>query len=412
MVIPNLRPLRVLPFLLLGSCASEAATTAWSGTERDSAGIRIVENPDQPLWGDDDRWDVTTVLDIGTTEGDPDYQFGEVEGVTVDRDGQIYVLDDLTQQVKVYSPEGQFERTIGRRGNGPGELNGAAWLWITSDTLMVVDMGNIRVNRYELDGSDAGSFPMRFERSIATDFVTDERGRIIHTTQLTDGSAGNTEWVVVRTPAGEVTDTLLTYASSDAFDFDERGPKLTVFSPETMWTMAPGPSILFGNSHNYRITRFDPAGEPDLIVTRAAVGETITPSDANAYTKAMVKLWEGRLPQQFHSTLRDRVTFAEQFPIFTSLHSGPDGTIWVQRFENIAATSGIDESGFSPEYDVGAKEWDVFDATGRFLGVVEMPSRFTAFQFVGEEIYGVQRDELDVQHVLKLSLNRSISSGS
>ncbi|MCK5447141.1 MAG: hypothetical protein KAJ43_03315, partial [Gemmatimonadetes bacterium] len=47
----------------------------------------------------------------------------------------------------------------------------------------------------------------------------------------------------------------------------------------------------------------------------------------------------------------------------------------------------------------GSDDWDVFDADGRYLGVVTMPDRFSAFSLKGDLLYGVWRDEFEVQYV-------------
>ena len=54
--------------------------------------------------------------------------------------------------------------------------------------------------------------------------------------------------------------------------------------------------------------------------------------------------------------------------------------------------------------DIGAKDWDVFDDEGRFLGVVTMPPRFSPRVIVGSKIYGVFRDDLDVQYAMRLQI--------
>ena len=54
--------------------------------------------------------------------------------------------------------------------------------------------------------------------------------------------------------------------------------------------------------------------------------------------------------------------------------------------------------------DIGAKDWDVFDAEGRFLGVVTMPPRFSPRSIVGDKIYGVFRDDLDVQYAVRMRI--------
>ena len=54
--------------------------------------------------------------------------------------------------------------------------------------------------------------------------------------------------------------------------------------------------------------------------------------------------------------------------------------------------------------DIGSRDWDVFDPTGRFLGVVTMPPRFTPRIILGGKIYGIWRDDLDVQYVVRLRI--------
>ena len=52
--------------------------------------------------------------------------------------------------------------------------------------------------------------------------------------------------------------------------------------------------------------------------------------------------------------------------------------------------------------EFGSTTSDVYAADGRYLGVVEMPQRFQPRTFRGDKIYGVWRDELDVQYVMRL----------
>ena len=56
--------------------------------------------------------------------------------------------------------------------------------------------------------------------------------------------------------------------------------------------------------------------------------------------------------------------------------------------------------------DIGAPDWDVLDHEGRFLGVITMPDRFAPRVIVGDKIYGVWRDEMDVQYVVVLEIER------
>ena len=59
---------------------------------------------------------------IGVELGDSTLMFGAVEKALYDSNGNIAVLDMASANVRIFSPEGEYLRTIGRRGNGPGEF--------------------------------------------------------------------------------------------------------------------------------------------------------------------------------------------------------------------------------------------------------------------------------------------------
>jgi hypothetical protein len=97
------------------------------------------------------------------------------------------------------------------------------------------------------------------------------------------------------------------------------------------------------------------------------------------------------------------VEFAEQYPAFATLLAGPGGTLWAQR---IATAADVEAAGgtFNAQ-DLGAPDWDVFDAEGRLLGALRLPPQFQPLRVVGDHIYGVLRDELGVQHVVRLRVD-------
>jgi hypothetical protein len=55
---------------------------------------------------------------------------------------------------------------------------------------------------------------------------------------------------------------------------------------------------------------------------------------------------------------------------------------------------------WNPMLDPGVTdEWDVYDSEGRLAGMVRIPDRFTPFSLKGDRMYGVWRDDLEVQYV-------------
>lgn len=66
--------------------------------------------------------EISIVDSIGVETGDIDYVFGAIQALEHGPDGLIYVLDMSKCCVNVYSPEGEFVRSIARQGSGPGEI--------------------------------------------------------------------------------------------------------------------------------------------------------------------------------------------------------------------------------------------------------------------------------------------------
>ena len=82
--------------------------------------------PDRPLvlFGEtDSNPGILSVEDsIGIEIGDSNYVFGSVRRVEVHPDGSILVLDWIKCAIFQFSPNGEFIRYIGRKGEGPGEF--------------------------------------------------------------------------------------------------------------------------------------------------------------------------------------------------------------------------------------------------------------------------------------------------
>ena len=110
----------------------------------------------------------------------------------------------------------------------------------------------------------------------------------------------------------------------------------------------------------------------------------------------------------------DYFRFAEFFPAISAMAAGPMGTILVQHTRPPSELSDEELASVRETHmaDLGAPGWDVFDGEGRFLGIVTMPERFTPSLFRDEMIYGVWRDELDVQYVVRLRIVGDLGIGA
>jgi hypothetical protein len=104
-------------------------------------------------------WEVGTELQIlaGSLDSPSELSFNGVAGVARLGTGEIVVLDGgLESRLTLLTQDGEFIRTIGRPGEGPGEYG-----WVTSvvaganDSLFVFDAGQQRLTVFSPDGSAA-----------------------------------------------------------------------------------------------------------------------------------------------------------------------------------------------------------------------------------------------------------------
>jgi hypothetical protein len=391
----------------LSGCRAEG-DAGWTGTVADSAGIVVVANPDHGLWPEDEKWTVEEDLRIGAFGGDPDYQFGQVGSIVVSSTGEILVSDRQAVEVRVFSAAGRLLRTVGSPGAGPDQFGpGTLEIMISAgDTLLVPDVANRRITRFAPDGTlldsapidlDLGT-PLRFNwngasRTMSVQFR--ERGSPSRPVSTTSDAIRRIE------TSGVMGDTLLEVPSGGLFE----GSGLRFFTPEPTWDVTDSSTVLFAMNSEYRILSHDRHGSLQRIITRSFEPRPIEDRDIRALFIYLDRRWldtgvqPSRLPE-----LHSRVGFAEFFPAFYSFHTGHQGTLWVQPVRSPADLSDEEIEQYNFFEDFGASGWDVFDADGRFLGVVEMPRRFQPRLFFEDRIYGVWRDELDVQYVVRLRI--------
>lgn len=68
-----------------------------------------------------------------------------------DAEGRLYIADIMQGSVHVYNDEGSYLRSIGRRGEGPGEFTEMWGLQVSGDILHVFDANTSRVSLFDVD---------------------------------------------------------------------------------------------------------------------------------------------------------------------------------------------------------------------------------------------------------------------
>jgi hypothetical protein len=396
--------------LLIAACGGDGGGE-WQGTVTDSAGVEVVSSTGTGIWGPDEGWTVEQDMVIGTAEGDPDYQFGQIAGLDIGEDGRVYVTDQQAQQIRVFSPEGQFVATLGNPGSGPGELSPAAGqvFVLPGDTVLVPDMGLQRLSRYSPAGEALETTPLPLAEGIPVKWMKAPDNSLIQQTMVMQlpgqQDVDQKNLLLRRNTSGEVLDTVMEMPIGGTVSFAGGQPSFKIFESEPMWTVGPDGRLYFGINSAYRIEVYSPDGELNRIVRKPQERTTITESDQGEYRRVIQDAWQRQgMNAQAMEVMSQALSFAEFYPAYANILGGPEGSLWVQEIQTPDAVA--EAGGTFNLQDIGGPGWEVFDDQGRLLGTVSMPARFTPVVFVDDHIYGVLRDELDVQYVARMTVDR------
>ncbi len=382
----------------LAACdAAQAGNREWTGkVDTLPSGQVVVSNPDRALWGDDEAWRIVEDLRIGSLESAGPDLFGEIAGFDVDPAGRVWVLEGQAQEIRVFDAAGRHVRTVGRKGGGPGEFQGAVHAQFGPDGhLWVMDPQNNRISVIDT----AGAF-VESHRAPGGFMVRPWPGRWdvngAYWTPVPDFADGEFRLALVRYRRGsdgglEMVDSIP--APRDPVErprFELRSDRGRLvasvpFSPSFRWIVSPQGTLWGIFSGEYRLIEMSVAGDTLRTIRRAFDPLPVTASDRDRAREALDWFTEegGKIDL---SMLPGTKPAGEAFVVDAT------GRIWVQR---------ITDS--HPEGQV----MDVFDPAGRYLGRVVLPAPVPALPLVrGDLVYGVARDELEVPYLLRARIVR------
>jgi hypothetical protein len=398
--------------------ASDAAV-AWDGAVRDSAGVEIVENSGTPLWREGEDWTFTEVVRVGTPEGEPEYEFGRIGGMVVLSDRRIVVADQLAQHLRFFSPDGVYERTVGRRGQGPGEFGGAALIprLGPGDTVLVFDRANQRVHVIAPDGTWVESFSTLPQGGYRLGLFLDAMppGRLMtydFPLRQSDGTPTHTTDILLELDLhGTVLDTM---ARLPTWLVDLAPGESAPFYTEAVDVALCEGGLAIGHNYQYRSVWYGAGGVVRRIVSLPSERPPLTDEDRSVMIGRYDQLMRANnVPAARAAQVRANIHFTETYPHYTQFVCGPAGTLLVQRVRPLSALREEERSRLRTDLQrpPGGLEWDAFDREGRYLGVAQLPGtewvaivpkpRFVQDRATGSwYMYAIWADEQDVQYVV------------
>jgi hypothetical protein len=316
-------------------------------------------------WSDSaSAWRLVPLHEIQPPEGDPGELFDPQDLAMNDR-GEVFVKDQKPAVIKVFDSEGNYRRSIGREGDGPGEFR-VAFLAVRGDTVITQDPQNARISTFDaetgrvlttwrstccywypigLDGQGRVVFFAMGQDSTRPNAQALVRGHL-------DGSGIDTAWVTQR-PRDE--GKVWTVTQGKQMQFMMSVP----YQPRDIHGAEPRGFLISGWNGEYLLRTTRDGRDTIALFGRAWTPEPVTGAERSAIVEQRIK------DQEVNGVPVDvlRAAFKPEYipdikPSFTSIETDPDGNRWIRL-----------ESG-----DTLNVHYDVFDPAGRWLGPVSVPA--------------------------------------
>jgi hypothetical protein len=368
---------------------------------RDSAGIRIVENPAPdpdaaPLW----TVAAEPRVDIGLLEGAEAYQLSQVGGAVRLSDGRIVVANGGSHELRYYDSTGTFLTSAGRKGSGPGEFEMLGSLFaLSGDTVAAYDGRLRRISLFAPDGAFVRSLTIAFPAGAPSPIGQFRdgswlcnRGFVFFPSGTGTQLVRDTVPLLVFEPTGALRDSIGRFPGPELYIVGQgnsaRGGSLP-FGTNTATAVA-GDRFYAGHTARYEISRYTQAGAPEELVRLAWTPIPVTGDDLARYKAERLARASAGTRQSLERAYRD-MPFPSTFPAFVSLEVDASGNLWV-----LAASRPGDLR----------RRWTVFAPDGVALGAVETPPGMWVREVGQDYVLGTWRDDLDVEHVRLYGLQR------
>jgi hypothetical protein len=310
-------------FLAAIVAAGQTAKPAWKGTITTENGVKVVKNPAEPLNGTF-AFDLQEDLKIGGDPNDAPSYFPKGGVLSVDGKGNLYMADFGNVRVQMFDKTGKFVRTIGRKGQGPGEFSfpnqvlfdaeGNTHVWDDLDFLVF--------------GKD-GTFKRKIVwKTYLTQVILGADGSIIGTTQPGFGPGGPKYTLVLLNPDGAIQRTIAEFRGE--FSESQKFLVLHWYSSRIVLTPLSHDSFIYGFSNEYKIFKSDAGGRTTLVVTRDEKPQSITASEKSETIKKGLFLRTGPGARR-----EDAALFPDHRPFFSAFLSDDAGRFYVIRAKSI-----------------------------------------------------------------------------
>ncbi len=312
----------------------------WKGRIEKENGVKVVKNPSEPLYGEI-KLEIEEDLVLGS-EKDENYQFYRVWDITVNDQGDIYVLDSGKYRIQKYDKDGRYLQTIGRHGQGPGEFERPVGLHLDKKGNIYV-LGFPKIHLLNHKGEYIKTLVTPF---FVTNIVPDGEGNLIAIAYIRADRMQNFG-VLVLNPDGKISKKIAEFPGipitrgGSTFAHD--------YTPLLRISAIGDKGFVYGYPLEYKLFLADWSGEDILIIKKDEPYQTLSRGERD-------KIIEERLERIKwpKNVVEEALNLPKHRPFFNRILVDDKERIFVKKRKSI-----LDES--------EEEEFDIFGPEGFYL---------------------------------------------
>ena len=303
--------------MVLSACSEALEFADW--TIPLPEGVPVVEHAFVPAGQRTERIGLVEDLVLGMDATDPNQAFYRATAVDVDADGNLWVLDAGNHRVQVFSVDGDFVRSLGGEGQGPGEFERPSQMAIVAGSV-VVRAGRRRLSLFNLDGEHLRDVQILYVSGSLVNFTPLDDGTfiashtVIDTSQAAPGQGGSIPASFTVSAFSLDAQELLTYVElpTEALFISSADVKrpAPVARPFPSFGASRAGDLYITSAEQYQVLALDPDAEPKWAMRVAfepeGLSEAIIERAIESARRRMPEttrgdlIWPARLPALSH----------------------------------------------------------------------------------------------------------------
>lgn len=327
-----------------------------------------------------------------------DIDFGFIRNIYVDSFNNIFVADAQSNSILIFDQNGELIQEFSNRGQGPGEYQTLAQMYVENQSLYIVDSSQLKVSEFRIE-NDLGElthindfiYPDRAFRRVVNFWPYDDDNYLF---VFGEGFSPNDLWEskyerleLFNKFSREYTE-VYQLPQREYFRFSNDrgfGVRPLAFGTKPIFSKEDG-ELFYGHNGDTRIYQLD-FQSPENSTQVFEI--PIEPSQVSSQERQSILDDEYYANRNVQNEIREQLP--EVKPLFENFLIDDDGHFWVA----------VNQENFQ-----NGKLWWIFNSDGERLYQTKLKDSVIFHEIKNGKAYGVKESEFGVQSLISFSVNK------